>query len=90
MNDYINYILEQTQNVLAIDSPTGFTSRAAAYVMNEYKKLGYSPCLTNKGGILVCVSEGTPNQDAGPIMLQAHMDTLAPWSAISARTAGFC
>lgn len=76
MNDYINYILEQTQNVLAIDSPTGFTSRAAAYVMNEYKKLGYSPCLTNKGGILVCVSEGTPNQDAGPIMLQAHMDTL--------------
>ena len=27
MNDRIEYILQQTQNVLAIDSPTGFTSR---------------------------------------------------------------
>lgn len=62
MNDYISYILEQAQNVLSIDSPTGFTSRAAAYVMDEYKKLGYSPRLTNKGGILVCVSDGASSE----------------------------
>lgn len=58
MSDYLNYILEQTKHVLSIDSPTGFTARAAAYVMDEYKKMGYTPQLTNKGGILVCVSEG--------------------------------
>ena len=58
MNDIIDFILQQTKNVLAIDSPTGFTSRAADYVMEEYRKLGYAPVRTNKGGILVCVSEG--------------------------------
>lgn len=58
MNDYISYILEQTKNVLAIDSPTGFTARAAEYVMSQYRSMGYQPVLTNKGGILVCVSEG--------------------------------
>ena len=40
MNDRIEYILQQTQNVLAIDSPTGFNSRAADYVMGEYRRLG--------------------------------------------------
>lgn len=73
MNIYTDYILEQTKNVLAIDSPTGFTQKAADYVMAEYKKLGYEPYLTNKGGILVCVSEGKTD-DA--VILEAHIDTL--------------
>lgn len=64
MSDYIGYIMEQTKALLAIDSPTGFTSRAAAYVMDEYKKLGYAPVLTNKGGVLVCVSEGAATPEA--------------------------
>lgn len=58
MNDYITYILEQTQNLLAIDSPTGFTQRAAEYVMEEYRKMGYEPRLTNKGGVFVCINDG--------------------------------
>lgn len=77
MNDRIEYILQQTQNVLAIDSPTGFTSRAADYVMGEYRRLGYSPVRTNKGGILVCVSQGNgrPSDlpEDGPILLEAHI-----------------
>ena len=80
MNDRIDYILEQTQKILAIDSPTGFTSRAAEYVMDEYRRLGYSPALTNKGGVLVCVSEGdgrAPERpEDGPILLEAPIDTL--------------
>lgn len=84
MNHSIAYIMEQAQKVLAIDSPTGFTSRAAAYCMEEYRRLGYNPCLTNKGGILVCISEGCGNSGADPaaqpkegaILLEAHMDTL--------------
>lgn len=73
MTAYTDYIVEQTQKILSIDSPTGFTSHAADYVMNEYRKLGFHPELTNKGGIVVCVSEGRTN-DA--ILLEAHMDTL--------------
>ena len=80
MNDIIDFILQQTKNVLAIDSPTGFTSRAADYVMEEYRKLGYAPVHTNKGGILVCVSEGNGaapcGPEEGPILLEAHIDTL--------------
>ncbi len=80
MNHLTDYVVEQAKAILAIDSPTGFTARVAEYVMNEYKKLGYDPVLTNKGGIFVCVSEGdgTPagKPEDGPILLQAHIDTL--------------
>ena len=74
MNTYTDYMIEQTTKILAIDSPSGFTARAAEYVMNEYRKLGYEPKLTNKGGIIVCVNEGTSNDNA--VLLEAHMDTL--------------
>lgn len=80
MSNLTDYVVEQAVNVLSIDSPTGFTARAAEYVMGEYRKLGYDPVLTNKGGILVCVNEGNGQPagkpEEGPILLQAHMDTL--------------
>ena len=48
--------------------------------MGEYRRLGYSPVRTNKGGILVCVSQGNgrPSDlpEDGPILLEAHIDTL--------------
>ena len=40
--NYTDYMIEQTCNVLAIDSPTGFTANAAKYVMEEYEKMGFS------------------------------------------------
>ena len=78
MSNLTDYAVEQAVKVLSIDSPTGFTARAAEYVMGEYRKLGFDPVLTNKGGILVCVNEGQPagKPEEGPILLQAHMDTL--------------
>lgn len=76
MCEITNYIVEQTKNILAIDSPTGFTSKAAAYVMEEYRKLGYEPQLTNKGGVLVCISQGSNENTKGAIVLEAHIDTL--------------
>ena len=74
MNTYTDYMLEQTTKILAIDSPSGFTSRAAEYVMEEYRKLGFVPQMTNKGGILVCVNEGRTENDA--VLLASHIDTL--------------
>lgn len=75
MNEMTEYMKEQLKNILAIDSPSGFTGKAAAYVMEEYRRLGYEPKLTNKGGIVVCVSEGTNGRE-GAVLLEAHMDTL--------------
>lgn len=47
--DYVDYMVEETRKILAIDSPSGYTREVADYVMEEYKKLGYEPQLTVKG-----------------------------------------
>ncbi|MCI9148957.1 MAG: M42 family metallopeptidase [Lachnospiraceae bacterium] len=73
MKAYIDYILEETKHILSIDSPTGFTGRAADYVMEKYEELGYCPVKTEKGGILVEL--GGRDLENG-ILLEAHIDTL--------------
>lgn len=70
---YVEYIVEETKKILAIDSPSGYTKKAAAYVMNAYRELGYEPQLTVKGGVLVAVG-GKKKREA--VMLEAHIDTL--------------
>ena len=52
MNE-IDFILEQLKGLTAIDTPTGFTEYAAEHVMNVYKKMGYAPVQTAKGGIFI-------------------------------------
>lgn len=78
MTDYSSYILQQTKDVLAIDSPTGYTKNAAEYVWNQYKEMGYDPILTTKGGVLVCLNGDldTEEKDRNGILLEAHLDTL--------------
>ena len=51
MNNYVDYILEQAKNLLAIDSPSGYTAEVTAYLLEEYKRLGYKARLTGKGGV---------------------------------------
>lgn len=70
---YVDYIVEETKKILAIDSPSGYTKQVAEYVMGEYKALGYEPEMTVKGGILVSLG-GKNKEDA--VMLEAHIDTL--------------
>ncbi|MBO5069362.1 MAG: M42 family metallopeptidase [Roseburia sp.] len=70
---YVNYIVEETKNILAIDSPSGYTKEVAEYVMEAYRKLGYEPQMTVKGGVLVTLG-GKDKADA--VMLEAHIDTL--------------
>ena len=74
MNPDLDYIVEQVKAVLAIDSPTGYTKNAANYVLGEYRRLGYQPQLTGKGGVLVCLNPEAPAADG--VLLMAHMDTL--------------
>lgn len=80
MKNYTDYIVEQAQKLLSIDSPSGYTQNAAAWLMDTYKEMGYEPQLTTKGGVLVQISEGaaeTPSAPSkGPILVMAHTDTL--------------
>ena len=52
---YVEYMVEETKKILAIDSPSGYTADVADYVMKAYQKLGYEPKLTTKGGVLVAL-----------------------------------
>ena len=70
---YVDFMVEETKKILAIDSPSGYTGEVADYVMGEYKKLGYEPAQTVKGGILVALG-GKDKTNA--VMLEAHIDTL--------------
>lgn len=70
---YVDYIVEETKKILAIDSPSGFTKEVADYVVNAYRAMGYDANLTVKGGVLVSIG-GKNKKDA--VMLEAHIDTL--------------
>lgn len=68
------YAIEQLQKLCAIDSPSGFTDRAAEYLLSELTALGYAPQKTRKGGVTVCLGgEGEPDDG---LLLMAHVDTL--------------
>lgn len=67
----MDYIISELKNLMRIPSPTGFTFKAASYLMDEFKALGYEPELTNKGGVLVHIGG-----EGDPLLLSAHLDTL--------------
>ena len=71
MKKYTDYIIGQMKQLLAIDSPTGFTAKVAAYLLKEYTRLGYRPWQTKKGGVAVCLGG-----EGEPVSLMAHTDTL--------------
>ena len=70
---YADFAWEQTQALLAIDSPTGYTHRAAQWVKEEFEKLGFAAYLTAKGGVIVDLG-GEDARDG--LLLAAHTDTL--------------
>ena len=70
---YMDYILDQTVKFLGVDSPTGYTREAIAYLCEEYRRLGYEPVVTVKGGVLVDLGG---RDEANAILLEAHADTL--------------
>ena len=70
---YADYAWEQTEKLLAIDSPSGFTSKAAQWVKNAFSELGFEASITTKGGVMIDLG-GKDEQDA--LFLEAHADTL--------------
>ena len=70
---YADYAWEQAAALLAIDSPTGYTAKAAQWVQNAFAALGFDAAITVKGGVLVDLG-GKDANDA--LLLAAHADTL--------------
>ncbi|MBQ2191521.1 MAG: M42 family metallopeptidase [Clostridia bacterium] len=67
----MDYTIDQLKKLMAIDSPSGFTAKAADYICEELTRLGYAPEKTRKGCVLCCLGgEGTP------VVFSAHIDTL--------------
>ena len=73
MKNYADYAWAQTARLLDIDSPTGFTDRAAQWVRDAFAAMGNETHITNKGGVIADL--GGPNSDDG-LLLCAHADTL--------------
>lgn len=70
---YADFAWEQAAALLAVDSPSCFTGMASSWVKNAFEAMGYSPVITNKGGIMVDLG----GEDAGDgLLLSAHADTL--------------
>ncbi len=70
---YADYAWEQTEKLLAIDSPSGYTAKAAAWVREAFASLGFDARITTKGGVIIDL--GGRNENDG-LLLEAHSDTL--------------
>jgi putative aminopeptidase FrvX len=58
------------KELIAIDSPTGYTKNACQYIYDLLKSYGYQPEFTNKGAVKCALG---PNPKAA---IAAHVDTL--------------
>lgn len=65
MNNY-----NTLKELIAIDSPSGYTDNASKYIFNLLKSYGYQPEYTNKGAVK-CALGKNPT-----LALAAHVDTL--------------
>lgn len=70
---YAEFAWEQAAKLLSIDSPSGFTAKAAAWVRSAFADLGFSADITTKGGVLIDLG-GADSSDG--LLLEAHTDTL--------------
>ena len=73
LQHYADYAWEQAAAFLAIDSPSGYTARAAQWVKEAFEKLGFSAHITEKGGVIADLGG---NRDQEGLLLAAHADTL--------------
>ena len=71
--NYADFAWEKTTQLLAVDSPSGFTDKAAAWVKHAFEELGFGASIATKGGVLIDLG-GT--DDTNGLLLAAHTDTL--------------
>lgn len=67
-----DYFKETLTDLLAIDSPTGFTHGVIQHLRSHIEAMGYPTSTTHKGNLMVKVKGKTQR----PIGVSAHVDTL--------------
>lgn len=65
------FSVQQTMQLLAIDSPTGYTMNVTQYLLDALTNMGFKPVRNRKGS--VCCTLGGEGR---PLALAAHVDTL--------------
>lgn len=65
MNDY-----STLKELIAIDSPTGYTENASTYIFDLLTSYGYQPQYTNKGAVKCALGQNPT------VAIAAHVDTL--------------
>lgn len=70
---YAEFATDKAREILAIDSPTGYTKEAAEFVKKEFEAIGCSAFITEKGGVAVDIGGKDKNN---ALLLEAHLDTL--------------
>lgn len=68
---YAEFAAEKAIELIGIDSPSGFTEKAAKWVKNEFEALGFAAHMTEKGGIIADLGGNGEG-----LLLEAHTDTL--------------
>ena len=71
--EYADFSWQQAEQLLSIDSPTGYTYYAALWLKSSFEMLGFASTITTKGGVLVDL--GGEDVD-NALLLAAHTDTL--------------
>ena len=67
------YLITAAENIINIDSPSGYTKEAVTFLKSEVEKMGYETSLSTKGNLLVKVEGHNNNKTLG---ISAHIDTL--------------
>ena len=71
--NYADFAWNQTAALLAVDSPSGYTDKAAQWVKEAFERLGFDAHITTKGGVIADLG----GEDAvDGLLLAAHADTL--------------
>jgi len=73
IKEYADIAIQKTVEILAIDSPSGFTHEVAEWTKKEFEDLGFNAEITNKGGVIVDFG-GEDSNDG--LFIEAHADTL--------------
>ena len=56
---YTDYIIEQAEKLLSIDSPSGYCRQVTDYLLEELDRLGIQAKRTVKGGVVASFVGGT-------------------------------
>ncbi|MGN1234383.1 MAG: M42 family metallopeptidase [Christensenellaceae bacterium] len=71
MKEYTEFAVRSACDILAIDSPTGYTFEAADEVERRFAAMGYKTARTRKNGVIAELGG-----EGEPVVLAAHLDTL--------------